>query len=142
MTMLVDATIQRGVLRHLAYTSGAFMVVALMLLSGLPLLFKLLLIGLFLLLNYGWYRLFVATQVLAEIWQQDAVVWGWRYLSSPQSHTATLLQAHYLGVLIVLSFQCRNTSISMLIWRDEVSGEEWRKLSVLTRLKQSSPTLF
>ncbi len=140
--MLVDAKIQRGMLRHLVYASGAFMVVALMLLSGLSLLIKLLLVGLFLLLNYCWHRVFIATQVLTEIWQQDATVWGWRRLGSSQSHTGTLQQARYLGMVIVLSFQCRNASVSMLIWRDEVSRDEWRKLSVLTRLKQSPPTLF
>ena len=140
--MLVDAKIQQGLLQGLIYALGVVVVLGLMLLSGLPILLELILAGLFLLLNYWWYRAFIATQRLTEIWQQDARLWCWRRLGSSQCHSGTLQQARYLGVVIVLNLQCQNSSVSMLIWRDEVSKDEWRKLAVLTRLKQSLPRLF
>lgn len=140
--MLVDATVEQGILQRLIYCLGAGIVILLILFSGLPLVVKTILTVLFLLLNVWWYKTFVALQAITEIWQQDNVTWGWRSIASSKYKTAVLKQTHYLGIVIVLNFQYRATHYNVLIWRDQVNLTEWRKLLVLTRLKQSQQNLF
>ena len=80
--MLVDATVEQGILQRLIYCLGAGIVILLILFSGLPLVVKTILTVLFLLLNVWWYKTFVALQAITEIWQQDNVTWGWRSIAS------------------------------------------------------------
>ncbi len=142
MTMLVDAQIKQGVLQRLCYVLSMLAVLLLMLLSGLPIIIEAVLAGLFLLINYWWYKAFIKAQAITEIWQQDSRIWCWRSLDSSQYKTATLQQVRHLGLVMVLDFQQRTTHYHVVIWRDQISHAEWRKLCVLTRLKHLQQNLF
>lgn len=140
--MLVDAQVQQGVLQRLSYGLGVGIVILLMLFSGLHGAIKTILVTVFVLLNFWWYRSFIKAQTISEIWQQDSSIWCWRCRGSSTSKTGKLLQARHLGLVITLEFLHLHHHYHVVIWRDQVSGAEWRKLTVLTRLKYSQQNLF
>ena len=140
--MLVDAQVRQGILQRLCYGLSVGMIILLMMFSGLPIAVEAALVLLFLILNYWWYKSFIRAQAITEIWQQDSMMWCWRSLGSSKYKTAKLLHARYLGVVIHLNLQHLHHNYNVVIWRDQVSATEWRKLTVLTRLNYSQQNLL
>ncbi|RYZ93789.1 MAG: hypothetical protein EOO68_21455 [Moraxellaceae bacterium] len=151
---LVDTRLASSRLQHGVYGGGGLLVIVLVGLSGLPLWLRLLLIVLFIGLTAYWLKV-QPLSPLSAIWQGDSRTWYWQRMTHPfnqqqrvqsQRGTGELSYCRHLGWVIQLGFKSHShrqpQKLSVLVWRDQVSQEQWRRLMVLSRLRQFSSTLL
>ncbi len=79
---------------------------------------------------------------LVQLIQLDRRVWCWHEVTTSAQHgfqsvrvDAELRQVQRVGPVIVLRFDCatHDRAQSWVIWRDQVDGDNWRRLVVLAR---------
>lgn len=147
---LVDTVLTSSRLQQGLYGAAGLLVITLMGLSGLPLGLRLAVILLFIGLTLYWLKVQPFNPISA-IWQGDSRTWYWQSVhqqgaNPKQRGTGELAYCRHLGWAIQLGFKTSRhrqpTNLSILVWRDQLSQEQWRCLMVLSRLRQSSSTLL
>lgn len=147
---LVDTVLTSSRLQQGLYGAAGLLVITLMGLSGLPLWLRLAVILLFIGLTLYWLKVQPLNPISA-IWQGDSRTWYWQYVhqqsaNPKQRGTGELAYCRHLGWVIQLGFKSNShrqpKNLSILVWRDQLSQEQWRRLMVLSRLRQSSRTVL
>lgn len=146
---LVDTVLTPSRLQQGLYTGAGLLVIALMGSSGLALWARLVVIMLFIGLTFYWLKV-QPLHSISAIWQGDSRTWYWQPVVQGtlqrQRATGELAYCRNLGWVIQLGFKSSGhrqpKNLSILVWRDQVSQEQWRRLMVISRLRQSSSTLL
>lgn len=113
---------------------GGLVVLLLIHLSGLDLITKFSLSGLFILLqiiSMRWLR----QPALQQLWQDDNSQWYWRIQGQTRIHKGKLLTLRSYGIAIFLMFDSNHQKRGVWLWRDQMPPDQWRYLMIRSHLK-------
>lgn len=99
--------------------------------------FKIILIIVFLALQYGLRQALTGRQTVVQLWQIDGLNWAWRH-NNDRTVKASLLAIEYRGVVLSLTFLVAGRQRHLVIWRDQVDATQWRYFKILANLRQSN----
>lgn len=140
--MLIDCRINPSRLRLGCFVAVNVIVLWLIIVaSGIPPLYKLILAASFSLLNLGsalitYLGLFKTP--LLHVWQVNRCEWYVQNAGDVQAVAAELLAVDFRGFAVHLCLKVQDGQRTVVLWKDQINQSEWRKFRVLSRLHQAS----